>query len=361
MSAMAAYRLGFEVAILDKEQYSPAGQLTRHEFIGSVDDDDLLKRFSDACHVITLENEFVDYRRLEFLEKLGKKVHPGSRTIALIQDKLLQKNALRKKGIPVADFLEVKTASNLLKIIRKLSIPFVLKSRKMGYDGYGNALVSNKQEFDKAYEALTSRHAHLFAEQFIDFQMELAVMVARTSKETRVYPVVQTLQRGHICHTVIAPAHIEKKVTVDAQEIAVECVKAVHGIGLFGIEMFLTRNNRILVNEMAPRPHNSGHYSIEGCTTSQFENHIRSVMQFPLGSTDMVKSYAVMVNLLGSKDPSPGMKKYTTALRHHEAHLHIYGKHESRVGRKMGHVTILGHNPQQLLKQAKKIESTISL
>jgi len=361
MSAFAAYRLGFDVAVVTADQHSPAGQLTHHAFIGSVEDDDLLRTFSDVCHVITLENEFVDYHRLALLEKLGATVYPSSKTIALIQDKLQQKNALRKKGIPVADFLEVKTASNLLTIIRKLGIPFVLKSRKMGYDGYGNASVTNKLEFDDAYEALTSRHQHLMAETFIDFQMELAVMVARTAKEIKIYPVVQTIQQGHICHTVIAPAQIDKRIIDDAQEIAIESVKAVHGFGLFGVELFLTKKNKLLVNEMAPRPHNSGHYTIEACVTSQFENHIRAVMDLPLGATDMIKPFAVMVNLLGSKKPSTGMKNYSAPLKYQDAHVHIYGKHESRVGRKMGHVTLIGDQLQPLLKQARQIDAKIAL
>ena len=361
MSAMAAYQLGFTVAIAEKEYGSPAGKLTHNEFVGSFEDDEILRRLSEASDVVTLENEFVDYHRLEFLEKLGSHVLPMPKTIALIQDKFQQKSILRKKGIPVADFLEVKSASNLLTIIRKLGIPFVLKSRKMGYDGYGNALVSNKVEFDEAYESLTSRHANLLAETYIGFHMELAVIVARTLKEIRVYPVVQTIQRGHICHTVIAPAQIDPRVVADAQEIAVESVKAVHGFGLFGVELFLVKNNKLLVNEMAPRPHNSGHYTLDACVTSQFENHIRSVMGLPLGATTMTAPYAVMVNLLGSKKPASGMKNYTTSLKQENAHLHIYGKNESRPGRKMGHLTFTGNELHPLIKQAKKIEPKVLL
>jgi len=359
MSALAAYELGFTVAIVDRDYGSPAGKLTHHEFVGSFDDDELLQRFCQVSDVVTLENEFVDYHRLELIEKMKKTVFPSPKTISLIQDKLQQKTILRKKGIPVADFLEVGSASNLLPIIRKLSIPFVLKSRKMGYDGYGNALVSNKVEFDEAYGTLTSRHANLLAEKFIDFQMELAVMVARTAKEIRVYPLVQTIQRNHICHTVIAPAQVEPRVLADAQEIAVEAVKAVQGFGLFGVEFFLVKNNKLLVNEMAPRPHNSGHYTIETCVTSQFENHVRAVLGLPLGSTEMVCRHAVMVNLLGSRKPSSGMKNYNTALRHPNAHLHIYGKNESRAGRKMGHITLTGDSLPPLIQQSKKLESKI--
>jgi 5-(carboxyamino)imidazole ribonucleotide synthase len=361
MSALAAYRLGFSVAILEKEQDSPAGQLTHHEFTGSVNDGALLRKFSKSCDVVTLENEFVDYRRLEFLEQRRIPVLPSSTTISLIQDKLLQKIILASNDIPVANFLEVNNRADYEQITRYLGSPFVLKSRKMGYDGYGNALISSKKQFEEAYTRLSARHPLLVAEMFIRFTMELAIMVVRTKKEIKTYPVVQTIQRNHICHTVIAPAPIGKKIIKNAEEIAVEAVRAVDGMGLFGVEMFLTHNEEILVNEMAPRPHNSGHYTIEGCATSQFENHIRAVMQLPLGSTKMVAPYAVMINLLGKRKTTLARNNYTNALQREDVHLHIYGKTESRPGRKMGHITLLGDTLQPLLRRAKTIESQIAL
>src|SRR5207237_9425449 len=166
--------------------------------------------------------------------------------------------------------------------------------------------VKNDKNFESAFDKLVHRHSKLLAEEFIDFKMELAVMVCRTKKEIKVYPVAQTIQKNNICRTVIAPAQITSKLMKDAKGIAVECVKAVKGYGIFGIEMFLTSKNNILVNEMAPRAHNSGHYTIEGCYTSQFENHIRAVMNLPLGSSEMVQPFAVMINLLGKRN-GPGI------------------------------------------------------
>jgi len=361
MSSFQAKRLGFDIAILEKEKNSPAGQLTHNEFRGWVNDSDIMRKFAKESDIITLENEFVDYRRIEFLEKLGKKVLPSSVTISLIQDKLIQKETLKKNNIPVPMFLEVNHKSDCLDIQKKLEYPYVLKSRKMGYDGYGNAVVKNEKEFGKAFDKLVHRHSKLLAEEFIDFKMELAVMVARTGKEIKVYPVVQTIQKNHICHTVIAPAQISAKVMKDAKEIAVECVKAVKGFGIFGIEMFLTSRNNILVNEMAPRPHNSGHYTIEGCYTSQFENHIRSVMNLPLGSTEMVQPHAVMINLLGKRNGPGIVHNYNTALKNDKVHLHVYGKEYSRIGRKMGHVTVTGDNLKSILKIANETEKKIIL
>ena len=360
MSAMAAYRLGVSVAILDEEPSSPAGQLTRHEFVGRVDDHRLLKTFAGSCDVATLENEFIDHHHLEYLERLGTIVRPASATIAIIQDKLLQKIALRKKHIPVAEFVGVQGVTDFDEIVSVIGLPFMMKSRKMGYDGYGNALINRRSQFVNAVQRLSRRHSHLMAERLIDFRMELAVMVARTRKETVVYPVVRTIQKNHICELVIAPANISRKIERLAKEIAVEAVNAVAGIGLFGIEMFLTKNDDILVNEMAPRPHNSGHYTIDACVTSQFENHIRSVMNLPLGSSAMVQPHAVMVNLLGKRNGSPSLRSYGRSLRDNDVHLHVYGKHSSRAGRKMGHITFVGTDAASLLKRAKRI-TTLNL
>lgn len=361
MSTLAASQLGFHIAILEKGSGSPAGSLTHREFTGWVHDTALLKKFAQQCDVITLENEFVDHHKLEYLEKLGKKVFPSSTTIALIQDKLLQKETLAQNNIPVPRFIAVEKHHSFRELSSIVGLPFVLKSRKMGYDGYGNALVRNEKEFINGAAHLTGRHSNLMAESFINFTMELAVMVARTKNEIAVYPVVQTIQKNHICHTVIAPAHIPASVMKEAEAIAIASVKAVKGIGLFGVEMFLSEDGTIIVNEMAPRPHNSGHYTIEGCITSQFENHIRAVTGLPLGSTDMLKKFAVMINLLGKKNPQRMKDLYPIAMRNSSLHLHVYGKEQSRVGRKMGHITMIGNDLKALLKKLTSIEKKIRL
>jgi len=358
MSAYQAYKLGFEISILEKEKNSPAGQLTKHEYVGSIDDDALLLEFSQNCDIVTLENEFVDYRRLELIENSGKIVLPSSITISLIQDKLIQKRSLQKFNLPVPGFIEVKNDTTYADLKAYLGEKFILKSRKMGYDGYGNFKVENENDYMVGFEKLTQRHNSLLAEEFISFRKELAVMDARTEKEIKVYPVVETIQKNHICHTVIAPALISKKLYKDADELAVAAVKAVDGFGIFGIEMFQTVES-ILINEMAPRPHNSGHYTIEACVTSQFENHIRAVSGLPLGSTEMYKKFAVMINLLGKREGEGIVENYNDALADEEIHLHIYGKRKSRAGRKMGHITMLGDSLNSILERAKTIEEKI--
>lgn len=356
MSAFAAKRMGFGTAVLEKKRHSPAGQIADHELKGWVSSSKLLKKLSELSSVITLENEFVDYHRLEYLESLGRKVLPSPHTISLIQDKLIQKETLWANNIPVPKFIAVNHKTDYERIVKSIGIPFVLKSRKMGYDGYGNALIKSRKDFLAAFEKLTRRHSKLLAEEFIDFKMELAVMVVRTKKETKLYPVTQTIQKSHICHTVLAPAPIGKSTYKRAGEIAIESVLAVKGYGIFGVEMFFSSKGKILVNEMAPRPHNSGHYTIEGCFTSQFENHIRAVLNLPLGSTEMVRPHAVMINLLGKQSGAAVVKNYSSALKNDKVHLHIYGKDESRIGRKMGHITVIGDDADKILKIAKRAE-----
>src|SRR5690606_23616103 len=346
--------------ILEKHKNSPAGQLTENEFVGWVNDEDVLKRFTDKSDIITLENEFIDSSYLSKIENMGKRVIPSSKTISLIQDKFIQKSTLRKKKIPVADFIEVSFNSSYEEIKKSLSGKFILKSRIMGYDGYGNASVKNEKELITGFEKLKSRNSKLYAEKLISFDKELAVMVVRTAKEIKVYPVVETIHKNHILHIVKAPADLEKRIINNAKEIAVEAVKAVKGFGIFGIELFIEGKN-ILVNEMAPRPHNSGHYTIEACITSQFENHIRSVLNLPLGSTEMVKPYSVMINLLGKKDGPGVVENYSEVLSEPDVHLHIYGKEKSRIGRKMGHITLTGNNLNSIYRKVKKLEAIIKI
>ncbi len=359
MSAYQAYKLGFEIAIMEKVPQSPAGMLTKYDYAGWIDDKKLLRKFAKSCDIITLENEFIDYKELEFIERLGRKVLPHSKTISLIQDKFIQKKTFRRNGIPVPEFIDVKGSATYDLIAKKLGNRFILKSRKMGYDGYGNAFVKDEKSYTEGIKELTERHSELMAEELINFRKELAVMIVRTKKETRAYPIVETIQKDHICHTVIAPADINNKLRKKAEEISIKAVEAVKGIGIFGIELFITGDNRILVNEMAPRPHNSGHYTIEACVTSQFENHIRAVLNLPLGSTEMVKPAAVMINLLGKKEGRGIVEDYGEALKDENVHLHIYGKEKSRHGRKMGHITMLGGNTGTLLARLKKIEQKI--
>lgn len=359
MSAFEAIRLGFSVNILEKTKNSPAGQISKNEFIGWIDNKKVLRKFINSSDIITLENEFIDSEVLEWIENQKKKVIPSSRTISLIQDKLIQKQTFQKANLPLPEFIDISDKPNYYEIKKKLGDKFLLKSRKLGYDGYGNAIINNDEDFNNALKKLKQKHTELLAEKFIDFEKELAIIIARTKKEIKVYPVVETIQKNHICHLVIAPAQVENNLIKDTIEIAIETIKAVNGYGLFGIEFFLTKDTKILINEIAPRPHNSGHYSIEACVTSQFENHIRSILNLPLGSTEMIHPYSVMINLLGKRNGKNKILRLNDVLKFEDAHLHIYGKEKSRKGRKMGHITFCGNDLKTIYNKALIAEREI--
>ncbi|MEI8306814.1 MAG: 5-(carboxyamino)imidazole ribonucleotide synthase [Chloroflexales bacterium] len=343
MLTQAAVSLGVETVIFERSADSPAGRLTQAEIVGAWDDPDLLDLFASRCDLVTLENEFVDATILAGLEARGLSVYPGAITLAVVQDKLFQKERIAAVGLRVPAFRRVDSPDDLPAIADELGWPLLLKARRNGYDGYGNATLHGSGDIRPAWEQLTRGGSPLLAEAFVPFSRELAVMVVRgRDGAARAYPVVETVQRQHICHLVRAPAAIPAAAAVAATNLALAAVEAVRGVGIFGVELFALEDGQILFNEIAPRPHNSGHYTIEACVASQFENHLRAVIGWPLAPTDLRAPAAVMVNLLGRRDGPVGPDALRAALDVPGAHLHLYGKRESRVGRKMGHVTALG-------------------
>jgi 5-(carboxyamino)imidazole ribonucleotide synthase len=361
MTAIAAYKLGLQIAILDPEPNSPAQQITDLKIVGSLNDISMLENLARISDIITLENEFVDAPLLEHLESIGTCVYPKAYTVGLVQDKLFQKQSLEARGINIPPFIGVSSYSDIFEAGGRFGWPLVLKVRRNGYDGRGNALISGPDEVRLVSRTFKGEKRTLMVEPFIRFKKELAVMVARsTSGETRTYPVVETVQRDHICHIVKAPADVSTGVYEKATSIARQAIEAVDGIGIFGVEMFLLDDDNVLINELAPRPHNSGHYTIEACFTSQFENHLRAILGFPLGSTSMILPAAVMVNLLGTRDGHAAVCGLEKASRIGGVNVHIYGKRLTRPGRKMGHVTVLGEDIEEALEKAIKAASLIS-
>lgn len=356
MLANEAYKLGMNIAIIEKGANTPAGDMTKLDFTQGWENIDELNKFIAASSIITLENEFINPDILEYIEKT-KPVFPSSKTLKLVQDKLIQKTTFQNNNISVPIFENVETVEDAYRFGEKHSYPFIIKSRKMGYDGYGNAKVEKREDIVPIFEKFKSDklRSEIYAEQFIDFKAELAVMIGRNQQGEMVnYPVVETIQRNHICNEVIAPADINEITRLKAIDLARRCVESIDGVGIFGIELFLTKNNDVLVNEIAPRPHNTGHYTIDACVTSQFENAIRAVLGLPFGSTEMVKPYAVMINLLGERNGDGSPKNIVNTLALKNVSLHLYNKKESRIGRKMGHITVIGDNPIETYQTAKK-------
>ena len=342
MLTQAAVSLGLDTAIYDTTPDSPASRLTHTRAIGAWDDIAALRAFADGCDVLTLENEFVFAQPLSELAASDIQIYPPPAALATIQDKLLQKQTMQSAGLPVPQFTAVESPDEVRQFAQTVGYPLVLKIRYGGYDGYGNATVKSSEDLDVAWAKLAKPGRKLMVEQWVTFERELAVMVVRgRDGQTAVYPVVETIQQNHICHIVRAPADISAQQADLASDIACSAVETVGGVGVFGVEVFAMADGSIIYNEIAPRPHNSGHYTIEACVTSQYENHIRAVMGWPLGDTSLRAPAAVMVNLLGKRNGYTDSQAIRPALNIQGAHLHIYGKREVRVGRKMGHVTAL--------------------
>ncbi len=362
MSAQAATRLGLTVHILESFPDSPAGSIAHAETVGKTSDRETLRGFAAACDAISLESEFHREEDLAVIEQAGGLLYPSSATVALVQDKLHQKQTLEQAGVPVAPYAPVTTIDDARAFGAEHGYPFVLKARRGGYDGYGNATIDNEEGIEAGWNRITTGDLRneLYAEAFVSFVRELAVMVVRSRDgETKLYPVVETVQRDHICHVVIAPATIATAVADEVRRQAVGAIEAIDGVGIFGVELFESSDGSVLVNELAPRPHNSGHYTIEACVTSQFENHVRAVLGYPLGATTMQRPAAVMVNLLGDVDGSGAITSYPESLAIDDLHLHLYGKERSRPGRKMGHVTMLGDDVETVRRRAEEAAAVV--
>lgn len=362
MLTQAAISLGVETTIFERSADSPAGRFTQHQIVGQWDDPAALERFAARCDLVTLENEFVDAAILAALEARGMPVYPSAATLRVVQDKLWQKERIAAAGLALPAFQPVATPEDVLAAAEVLGWPLVLKARRHGYDGYGNATLHGPAEVAPAWERLTRGGSPLLVEAWVSFARELAVMVVRgRDGETRAYPVVETVQHHHICHVVRAPAPMPAAEAAAATELAIRAVRAVEGIGIFGVELFELPDGQVLYNELAPRPHNTGHYTIEGCVISQFEHHLRAVLGWPLGPTEMCAPAAVMVNLLGRRNGPVKPDALRAALTVPGAHLHLYGKRETRVGRKMGHVTALGASLAEAEAIARRAADLVDL
>ncbi len=360
MLAQSASQFGCDIVLLERKEGSPAASLAVETLIGDWDNPDSLLKLGALADVITLENEFVDADSLAALERAGHSLWPASSTIRVVQDKLTQKRALADAGLPVPRFEPAPDKASVADAAKKFGWPLLLKKRRNGYDGKGNFTVRSAADIDEAWTQLNGDANALYVEEFCPFTLELAMMITRgRDGETACYPVVETVQRDHICHLVKAPASIPAAMASRAADIARKAVEAVGCVGAMGVEMFLTRDGNILINELAPRVHNSGHYTIEACICSQFENHVRAVMGWPLGSPAMRAPAAVMVNLLGAGKGTGTPHGLAEALAVPGAHPHIYGKAFSAPGRKMGHVTALGQTLDDALATAQRAADLI--
>ena len=360
MLSQEVFKIGMRTAIIEHGEGSPAGMMTPLSWGDGWNDREALDAFIEASDIITLENEFIAPEILQYIAE-KRPVFPLPETIALVQDKFTQKETMQNAEIAITPFGACQAIEDVHAFGEKYGYPFVMKTRTLGYDGYGNATIRTASDIEHAWNTFRDPEAprEIMCEAFVHFTKELAVMVARNRRgEIAVYPCVETIQEHHICRYVLAPARVDEEIATKAKEMARLCIEAISGIGVFGIEMFLTKEGELLFNEIAPRPHNSGHYTIEACYTSQFENGIRAILNLPLGSPEMKVPAAVMVNLLGTRS-GPGMPDSPVdTLKYPHTIVHLYGKKECRKGRKMGHLTTCGPSLEEAAKEAYSAASS---
>ncbi|MFZ4124979.1 MAG: 5-(carboxyamino)imidazole ribonucleotide synthase [Rickettsiales bacterium] len=335
MLARAASRMGYKTHIYTPEKDSPASHVAFATTVGAYQDANALRAFGEAVDVVTFEFENVPSETLTMLEKIVA-VRPNPNVLFTTRHRLREKEFIRAQGIQTAPFAPVRNEQELAEAIKTIGTPSVLKTCELGYDGKGQAVIKDAAQAMAAWESLGKSECVL--EGFINFSAEASIIVARsTNGEARCYPLVENIHRDHILHKTIAPAPFIDAHQADAVRIAKILAEALDVVGLLAVELFVTKDG-LLVNELAPRPHNSGHWSMDGAPTSQFEQHIRAICGWALGDTT-ARSKCEMINLLGDE-----WQQWQEYAKQPEAHVHLYGKTESRAGRKMGHVTIVKRN-----------------
>ena len=349
MMAFEAKRMFMKVTILDPSKDCPASSLADKLIIGNFSDEQKIYDLSREVDIITYEIELANATALNNLEESGFLVHPSPKTLSIIQNKYRQKKFLRENRITVPDFELVSSEEQLMRYCSKSGFPVLLKACEDSYDGRGNYLIRSENEISKALTHFSGRQC--MVEKFVNFKKEISIMIARNLSGTISYfPIAENIHEDHILKTSIIPARISKETERKAIDLAINTMKSLKGSGIFGIEMFVDEEDNVLINEIAPRPHNSGHYSIEACSISQFEQHIRAILDYPL-LQPILLSNAVMINILGPNNYTgpyeitginelfaiPGVK------------IHIYGKLETKPNRKLGHITIVSNNVDPIL------------
>ncbi|CAH1419680.1 unnamed protein product [Lactuca virosa] len=347
MLCQAASQMSIKVNILDPMVNCPASTICHHHMVGSYDNSTTVEEFAKRCGILTVEIEHVDADTLEKLEKQGVDCQPKASTIRIIQDKFLQKVHFSRHGIPLPKFIQIEDEESAKRAGEQFGYPLMVKSRRLAYDGRGNAVAKSEEVLTSAINALGGFGHGLYVEQWAPFVKELAVIVARgRDNSISCYPVVETVHRENICHIVKSPANESWKIMKLATDIASKAVASLEGAGVFAVELFLTEDGQILLNEVAPRPHNSGHHTIESCYTSQYEQHLRAVVGLPLGDPSMKAPASIMYNILGEDEGERGFilahELIRRALCTPGASVHWYDKPDMRKQRKMGHITVVG-------------------
>jgi len=355
-----------EITVLDPTENCPAAQAGAKQIVGNFKDEIAILKLAEQSDIITYE---IESGNTDVLSKLKAEIEPSPSTLSIIQDKLSQKTFLSENGLPISQFYEITSLDDLREKIKDLGLPVLLKSRRDAYDGRGNFKITSSDEIEKAYQYFDGKS--LMVEKFVNFKMEVSVIAARNTKgDITTYPLVENIHENNILKMTIVPARVSDDVISNASEIAKKTMEVLKGAGVFGIEMFIDQDDKILINEIAPRVHNSGHHTLQSCKTSQFEQHLRAILGLELGSTDLIYR-TVMCNILGPDGfegkykPVQLEKLGGSGIGYKTAFLKMYGKSISKPQRKLGHFNIVDRNDlesiDQLLEIADKIKNSISI
>ena len=348
-----------EIIVLDPTENCPASKIGALQIVADFKNSSAIKELASKCDIITYEIESGDSKILKNLENECE-INPSPETLEIIQDKLTQKKFLAENNIPVAEFREISSKNELESKIDEFGLPVLLKTRTGAYDGRGNFKIDTLDQVSEALEIFDGQS--LMVEKFVNFKMEVSVIASRsTSGEIKTYPLVENIHKNNILEMTIAPARINETISKNAEEIAHKTMEVLHGAGVFGIEMFVTNDNEILINEIAPRVHNSGHHTLQSSKTSQFEQHLRAILGLKLGSTELVHP-TIMYNILGPKDFKGKFKNPTIDTQN--AFLKMYGKLESKPQRKIGHVNVVDKDNlgmEKLFEQVAIVSESIKI
>jgi 5-(carboxyamino)imidazole ribonucleotide synthase len=346
MFAVAARQMGYRVQTLSPERDTPTGQIADREWVAPYEDLDRVREFARSVAAVTFEFENVPAATAEAISEIVP-VRPAGRVLHTTQHRIREKTFLTESGFPVTRFRPVTTAEDLRAALAEVGYPAVLKTAGFGYDGKGQRRIDSADEIADAFDALGGQEGIL--EAFVSFERELSIVAARgAGGEVATYGVVENTHARHILDYTVAPARVAPEVSREAEEIARALLTALDYVGVLCVELFLTAGGRLFVNELAPRPHNSGHLTIDACATSQFEQQVRALCGLPLGSTELLRP-AAMANLLGDLWDA-GEPDWASALSDPTVRLHLYGKHDARPRRKMGHLTALADAPDEALR-----------
>ena len=357
MFTLAAYSMGYRVVVLDPDPHSPAGLIADQHIKANYRDHAALQMLGDECAAVTTEFENVPAESMEYLEKFCA-VRPNAEAVRIAQDRIREKTFVQDHGLATAAFAAIYEDADIVAAIETLTAPLLMKTASLGYDGKGQVQVNTLAEARSAFEQLGN--AACVLEEMVDLEREISVILARSiNGQTSVYPVGENRHVNGILDTTIVPATLDATLGEQAIDMATRLADSMDYCGILAVEFFCTRQGDLLINELATRPHNSGHYTVDACTTSQFEQQVRMMCGLPPADTQML-SPVVMTNLLGDiwKDGEPDWQQ---VLNEPQAHLHLYGKKEARPGRKMGHINCLAADVEQALATTARIRSALSV